>query len=153
MELCLLKQVPGYIKIAQMNNLINNSVFQYVLIACLAIALMVGQAFKLHMHVEPFSSTTTVHKLNVHVAATLHDFTPNISYQDEYLAEIEVTPDNFVKKIESFNPYILLFLFVIFFLGIPKLRSVFGQHSQTNPSPNYYLLSPPLRAPPVHSSI
>ena len=118
---------------------------------------MLGQVFKLHMHVEhdeSLSSTMAEHKLNVHVASSLHDTTHDTHHQDDFqdhhLTDIKVTPDSVVKKVESFNPYLLLFLFIGFFLGIPKLRSIFGQHIQAKLTSTYYLLSPPLRAPPIH---
>lgn len=147
-----------------MRKLTNNSIFQYALIACLALALMLGQVFKLHMHIEhdeSLSSTTTEHKFNVHVASSVHDSTHDTHHQDDFqndsqdhhLTDIKVTPDSVVKKVESFSPYLLLFLFVSFFLGIPKLRSVFRQHIQTKLTSTYYLLSPPLRAPPIHSPV
>lgn len=139
----------------------NNSFFQYALIACLAIALILGQVVKLHMHIEHddvLSSTSTEHIVDVHVASSLHDSAHDTHHQDDFQdhhhqAEIKVSPDSVVKKIESFNSYILLFLFVSFFFGIPKLRSVFRQNIHTKLTSTYYLLSPPLRAPPIHSPV
>ncbi len=147
-----------------MRKLTNNSIFQYASIACLAFALMLSQVSKLHMHIEhdeSLSSTTTEHKLNVHVASSLHDSAPDAHHQDDFqnnnqdhhLTDIKVTPDSVVKKVGSFNLYVFLFLFINFFLGIPKLRSVFREHLQTKLISTYYLLSPPLRAPPIHSPV
>ena len=138
----------------------NNSIFQYVLIACLALTLALGQSSKLHMHIEHddvLSSTMSDHKLDVHIATSLHDSTHDTHHQDDFqdhhLTDYKVSPDSVVKKIESFTPFILFFLFVTLFLGIPQLRSIFRQHIQTKLSSTYYLLSPPLRAPPIHSPV
>lgn len=138
----------------------NNSFFRYALIACLALTLALGQASKLHMHIEHddvLSSTMSEHKLDVHIASSLHDSTHDThhqdGFQDHHLTDYKVSPDSVVKKIESFTPFILLFLFVSLFLGIPQLRSTFRQHIQTKLTSSYYLLSPPLRAPPIHSPV
>lgn len=138
----------------------NNSIFQYALIACLALTLALGQSSKLHMHLEHddvVSSAISDHKLDVHIATSLHDSTHDNHHQDDFqdhhLADYKVSPDSVVKKIESFTPFILLFLFVSLFLGIPQLRTIFRQHIQTKLTSNYYLLSPPLRAPPIHSPV
>jgi hypothetical protein len=112
------------------------------------------------MHIEHddvLSSTTTKHILDVHVATSLHDSTQDThhhdDFQDHHQADIKVSPDSVVKKIESFSPYILLILFVNFFLGLPQLRFIFRQYIQTKLTSTYYLLSPPLRAPPIHSPV
>ena len=138
----------------------NTSFFQYALIACMAIALTLSQVVKLHMHLEHddvLSSTSTEHILDVHVASSLHDLTHNThhndDFQDHHQADIKVSPDSVVKKIESFNPYILLFLFVSFFFSFPKIRSIFRKNIQSKLTSTYYLLSPPLRAPPIHSPV
>lgn len=138
----------------------NNSIFQYALIACLALTLALGQSSKLHMHIEHddvLSSTMSEHKLDVHIATSLHDSTHDTHHQDDFqdhhLTDYKVSPDSVVKKIESFTPFILLFLFVSLFLGIPQLRIIFRQHIQTKLTSTYYLLSPPLRAPPIHSPV
>jgi len=143
-----------------MKKYINNSFFSYALIACLALTLALGQASKLHMHIEHDdvpSSTMSEHKLNVHIATSLHDSTHDTHHQDDFqdhhLTDIKVGPDSVVKKIESFTPFILIFLFVSLFLGIPQLRNIFRQHIQTKLTSTYYLLSPPLRAPPIHSPV
>ena len=125
---------------------------------------MPGQAFKLHMHIEhdeSLSSTTTGHKLNVHVISTLHDTTHNTHHQDDflndhqehYLTDITVTPDSFVKKMESFTLYMLVFLIISFLIIVPLIRSIFREPVQTKLTSTYNLLSPPLRAPPVHSPV
>lgn len=130
----------------------NNSFLQYALIIGLAFALMLGQSSKLHMHIEHddiLSSTMSDHKLDVHIATSLHDSTYETHHQTDY----KVSPDSAVKKVETFTPFILFFLFVSLFLAIPPLRSIFSQHIQTKLTSTYYLLSPPLRAPPIHSPV
>lgn len=134
----------------------NNSFFQYALIASLAIALIFGQVFKLHMHIEhdeASSSATSEHTLGMHAAFSLPDITRITDNQDSHPSEIKVSPDSVVKKIESFNAYLFLSLFLTLFLGIPALRSIFRQYIQTKLTSTYYLLCPPLRAPPIHSPV
>jgi len=133
----------------------NNSLFQYVLVVGLAFALMLGQPSKLHMHIEHndvFSSSISDHKLNVHIATSLHDSPYDTHHQTDYKVSSDSTVST-VKKVETFAPFILFFLFVSLFLAIPPLRSIFRKHIQTKLTSTYYLLSPPLRAPPIHSPI
>ena len=144
-----------------MNNFTNSSVFQYALIACLAIALIVSQVFKLHMHIahdESLSSSGTEHVLDIHLVTKIHKITDGSQHQDDFqdhhLTDIKVTPDSVAKKkVDSFSLDLLLFLFLSFFLTSVKLRSVFRQYIQTKLISTYYLISPPSRAPPIHSLV
>lgn len=141
-----------------MRKLTNNSFFQYVLIASLAIAMIFGQLFKLHIHMEHdevSSSSMSEHTFGMHAAYSLSDITRathnHSDFQDNHDSEIKVSPESVVKKIDSFNTYLFLFLFVSLFLGVPPaLRTIFRQYIQTKLTSTYYLLSPPLRAPPIH---
>lgn len=143
-----------------MRKYLNNSFYQSALIAGLVLSLAFGHAFKLHMHLEHNhdpSSTLSEQKLDVHIASSFHDSVHNTLHQDDFqdhhLADIKVSPDSAVKKVKTFTPFIVLFLFLSLFLAVPPLRSVFRKHLQTKLTSIYYLLSPPLRAPPIHSPV
>ena len=120
------------------------------------LSLAFGHAFKLHMHLQHNhdpSSTLSAQKLDVHISSSFHDATHNTYHQDDFqdhhLADIKVSPDSAVKKVETFTPFMVLLLFISLFLAIPPLRSIFTRQLQTKLSSTYYLLSPPLRAPPI----
>ena len=143
-----------------MKKLTNNSAFQYTLIACLAIALLFGQLFKLHMHIEHddvHTSISSSHSIGIHTAFSLldlkHATAQQDKFQDNHHSEIKASPDNIVKKIESFTPYLLLLLSIFIFLGLPKLRVVSRKNIQSKLTSSYYLLNPPLRAPPIHTPV
>lgn len=148
------------LRMSLMKKSTNNLVFQYTLIACLAIALIFGQLFKLHMHIEHddvHTSTSSSHSLGIHTAFSLidleHATAQQENSQDNHPSEIKASPDSVVKKIESFTPYLLLFLSIIIFLGLPQLRVVFIKNIQSKLTSGYYLLTPPLRAPPIHTPV
>lgn len=148
-----------------MKKLSNNTFLQYAFVACLGIALTLGQAFKLHIHVLPQDnqpiSGTTEHFGNIHIASTLHDIAMNDtgtqlkSQTHDHAAEIDISSNGFFKKAE------LLVLAAIVFLITTLL--LFKQYAcriikrDTNPdrlsTTLLYLLNPPLRAPPARLPI
>lgn len=143
-----------------MKKLTHNSAFKYTLIACLAIALIFGQLFKLHMHIEHDdvqTSTSSSHSMGIHTAFSFidleHATAQHDKSQDNHPSEIKASPDSVVKKIESFTPYLLLFLLIFAFLGLPQLRIAYIQNIQSKLTSSYYLLNPPLRAPPIHTPV
>jgi len=140
------------LRLRQMRKYSNNSLFQYVLIVGLAFALMIGQPSKLHMHIEHSdvsSFSISDHRLNVHIATSLHDSPRDAHHKTDYKVSSDSTVST-VKKVETFTPFILFFLFVGLFLTFPLLRSIFRKHIQTKLTSTHYLLNPPLRAPPIH---
>lgn len=131
----------------------NNSVSQYALIVCLGVALLLGQTFKLHMHIqhdEIPSSPATEHIVDVHVASSLHNAHHQDDFQDHHPAEIDISSSGFVKKVELVNPFVLLFFIISIILCVPRLRRIHKKHTSKTERPlSYYLLLPPLRAPPA----
>ncbi len=134
----------------------NNLIFKYAWVACLAVVLIFSQSFTLHLHVEyddvP-SVTTADSELGVHAAFFSHNLEHHEHFQEHKLPDVKVTSDNTVKKVKSFSSYILFFLFVSFFLGVLPFRYVSWKHVRTKLACLYYLFNPPLRAPPIYSSI
>lgn len=127
----------------------------YVLIACLGTALLLGQVFKLHMHIQhDENSVSAGHIADVHAAFSTHDTQHNTHHQDDvqnhHLADIKISPDGVVKKAGLFNLFVPLFLITSIFLCVPWLRCIHRQHiHKIKPIFLYYLFHPPLRAPPM----
>lgn len=97
---------------------------------------------------------TTVHAVDVHVSASLHDAGHDTHHQDDfqdhhYHAEVDVSTDSFVKKIGLINLSVLLFFIISFVLCEPRLGCN-GKHYilKIIPISLCYLFQPPLRAPP-----
>jgi hypothetical protein len=126
----------------------------------LGIALVLGQALKLHMHIQHdgIPSLTTGHVVVVHTAISHHDITYDLQHQEDpqahhHLAEIDMSPDSATAKVVSFNPFMLLFLIACIFLCAPQLRYIRRWFAlSTKPVSLYYLFYPPLRAPPGSSA-
>jgi hypothetical protein len=133
----------------------NNTVFQAVMIACLGVALLFGQTFKVHMHIQHDENPSSAgHSTDVHVASSQHDTIYDTQHQDDFQAhqhpaEIDVSSSSFVKKVEWLTPVVLLFFLISIILCAPQLCRFHRRHnSKKERPPNYYLLHPPLRAPP-----
>lgn len=134
----------------------NNPIFQYVFILYLCITLLMAQASGLHMHVQhdDHSSATSGHIVNIHAATTAHgiDTHHHETQDDHHPAAIDVSQDYLVKKTSLLSHLALFVFFIGIFLCVPRLRYVFSRWRYKPPSVNsyYYLLQPPLRAPPVN---
>lgn len=134
----------------------SNLLYHYALIACIGITLLLGQTFKLHMHIqheENYSSNVSNQILDVHIASSLHDTTPvsdhGGSHHSHHVAEVDISSDSLVKKIDSQTLLLILFFIVSTLL--------YRQHAvriarpgivESVPTTSFYLLHPPLRAPP-----
>jgi len=137
----------------------NNAVFQYLLILCLSIALVLSQTNRLHMHFmhDDHSSASSVHIVDVHTVLSQHDFDHHEDHHSEshhpenhHPAAIDISPDNLIKKTNLLNPLLFILLFIGLFLYIPRLLCLSRQRLyQTRLLPCNYLLHPPLRAPPL----
>jgi len=130
----------------------NNSIFQYLLVLCLSLALVLSQANRLHMHLqhEDHSPVASGHIVDVHTASTLHDFDLADHHENHHPAAIDISPDNLIKKTNLLNPLVLILIFIGLFLYIPRLVCLPRQRRyKTLFIPCSYLLQPPLRAPPL----
>lgn len=138
----------------------NNSIYRYAFIVCLSITLLFSQTFKVHMHIqhdESVSETSQKHIVDVHVdvGSSLHNSSHNTHHQDDFLdhqyhAEVDVSTDSFVKKVGLSNLSVLLFFIIGFILLTPRLQSISRRYIlKIKPISFYYLLLPPLRAPPI----
>ncbi len=133
----------------------NNSVFKYLLVFCLSIALLLAQTGKLHMHLEHDDhSGSSAHVVGVHPESTLHDFDLT-NHHDGHPADhsadaVDVSPDKLLKNITYLNPFVVILLFMGLFLRIPRRTCVTRQKLyRILYPPCHYLFQPPLRAPPV----
>jgi len=132
----------------------HNSIFQYLLVLCLSLVLLLAQTNRLHMHLEHDShSDTSGHVVDVHSASMLHDF--ELTHHDglnndHHPAAIDVSSDNLITKSNLLNPLVLILLFAGLFLALPRLVCRL-RHSSYKIlfTLRYYLLHPPLRAPPA----
>jgi len=147
-----------YINFPRMRRRFNN-IFSYALILCFGFALLLGQASKLHMHVQhesKVSFTHSGHSIALHPAFSQQD----AIYDDHYHndsdrpAEIEVSSSSLVKKAKSFSTFILLFTFIALSLCvIPLYRFRHKWVARIERPPLHYLFHPPLRAPPLAASV
>ncbi len=133
----------------------NNSTFKYLLVLCLSFTLLLSQADRLHMHlVHDDHSVSSGHIIGVHPESTLHDFdltNHHGEHQDNHSAvAIDISIDQLAKKANLLDLLAIALLFIVLFLITPRLRRVSKQKLCKVPvSSCYYLLQPPLRAPPV----
>lgn len=131
-----------------------NTVSRYMLIACLSVALLISQMFRLHLHIEhDEASTVAAHLIETHTIASLHDRafdTQQDDTQDHHTSEVDVSTDSFVKKVKLFSIFMFFFLFISTYFQFPRLCCIRFQHLLTTNSASLYnLLHPPLRAPPL----
>ena len=141
-----------------------NSISTYALIACLGMALLLGQTFKLHMHIahDDISSTaTTGHIVDVHIEPSvmysnshnsMHDnHHENNLEEDHHADEINISFSSLAKKSMSLNQLVFFFFIISIVLSVPQLSRFLRKRDFTIDHPlSYYLLQPSLRAPPVH---
>lgn len=126
----------------------NYSIVRTLLIFCLSFALLLTQVNNLHMHVE-HDEHVSEHVVDVHIASLLHDIAFATHHDNHHYVAIDISSENWIKKTNSFNPLMLILLFIGLFLFKPRLvytlryRPCISQFT-----PCYYLLCPPLRAPP-----
>ncbi len=128
-----------------------------MLVLCLSVTLLLSQVVGLHMHLEHDGhsmSSESAHIVGVHPQSTVHDFdltNHHGEHQSDHSAvAIDVNTDKLVKKTSLLGPLGIVLLFVILFLANPRLRRLRRQWSgRTSFTSCYYLLQPPLRAPPT----
>ena len=141
---------------------LNSPIPQYALIACLSIALLFGQMFKLHMHILHSNTsdpgTLSGHVIEVHTSPSTFDQIHDKHSHDKTTAhhhdgEVEVSSDSFVKKVKQLLQFVLLFFTIstIFNLFI-KRRTWIKYDFNLKCRSALYLLHPPLRAPPAQFS-
>lgn len=133
-----------------------HSLYQYALVACIGITLLLGQTFKLHMHVQRDANSTTstpTQILDVHIASSLHDTMPDSVHDGSdtkhHVSEVDISPDSLAKKIELLGLYVFLFVVIGILLQKQQVsRIARPARAEAGPSTSHYLLHPPLRAPP-----
>lgn len=104
-------------------------------------------------HDDHSMSSEPAHIVGVHPQSTVHDF--NLTnhhgeHQGDHSAvAIDVSTDKLAKKTNLLDPLSIVLLFIILFLTSPSLRRLSRQKlCRIFFTSSYYLLKPPLRAPP-----
>jgi len=120
----------------------NNSIFKYLLVLCLGIALSLAQAGKLHMHlVHDDHSGSSAHVVDVHPESTLHDFDLTNHHHghpaDHSADAVDVSPDKLLKSTNFLNSFVVILLSIGLLLCIPRRTSVSRQKF-------YKILFPPV---------
>jgi hypothetical protein len=107
----------------------------------------------MHFEHDHHSFAASGHVINVYSSTILHAHAIGLAHHqhgDYHSAVIDISSDNLIKKASSLNPLLLIFLFIGLLLCVPRQ---FCMHRQRLYKilliPGYYLLQPPLRAPPV----
>lgn len=124
---------------------------RFAMVVSLGIVLILGQVFKLHMHIQ-HAEASSEHIVVVHSAIVLHDLpysNPLDTADHHHVAEIDISPDSAVIKAKLLYPFLLLILFASLFLFLPKTLCFCRWYSvYAKPAVLYYLFYPPLRGPP-----
>jgi small-conductance mechanosensitive channel len=143
-----------------MKTVSHNPFIQYAFVACLGMLLILGQTFKLHMHVTSLEVKPT-HVFTeqigqIHIASMLHDKANKADLQSgnqthKHSAEIEISSDSYVKKTELLVLAVLLILVAALVLsGLHSYRVIrYFSNPRRLVVSLLYLISPPLRAPPA----
>ena len=134
----------------------DNLISQYVLILCLGVALLFGQMSRLHMHVQHDGDHATAvagHIVEIHNVLSLHeiDTTHAGEQHDQHQVTSDISQNYLVKKASQMTHLALIGLFIGLFLYMPRLFRLNSLWRYVSPILNfrYYLLYPPLRAPPL----
>ncbi len=138
----------------------NNSMFKYLLVLCLSFTLLLSQVDRWHMHLEHDDhAVSSGHDFDAHIVAahpesTLHDFgltNHHDGHQDNHSAvAVDVSTDKLLMRTNLLNSLVLIIFFMMLFQITPRLRNVSRWTLCNIPITScYYLLRPPLRAPPI----
>jgi len=132
-----------------------NAFFQYAFIVWLGMMLMLGQVFKLHMHVKQQHAGASEEISQLHIASTLHHEQNQTEshLQNQHpgqFSEIDISAESHVNKVEILVLAGLLFLVgaLLFFNLRPGRVSNRFTFPSRRVSSLLYLVIPPLRAPP-----
>jgi hypothetical protein len=141
------------------NPIFKYPVFKYLLVLCIGFTLLLAQTNLLHIHIEHENHSklsgyvTSEHAVGVHAASIQHDF--NLMHHDGFHVDhqhtvVDVSSDYLIKKANLSNPLVLILLFIGLFLVMPSLAYMVRQRFYTILITScYYILQPPLRAPPL----
>lgn len=123
----------------------------------LSVALLCVQGTKLHVHsfghdheqrhsITPEVATEHLHHSGIHLTTDVS----HADHHDEVVSEQDVNPQALLKKISSYGP--MLAIFVIAFTFLVHSFNVITLHYRRDNDliiTRRYILSPPLRAPPL----
>lgn len=126
----------------------------------LCLSLLCAQGVGLHVHSMDHGEDH--HQSHIHAADEANDhahmskvhFTHDISHNDHHdsvVSEIDVNPDGLLKNSSNNIFAIALISFFFILLMFVSSRQLVHCRRESKLTPNrYYLLTPPLRAPPQH---
>jgi len=135
----------------------NNSMLKILLILCFGFTLLLSQASKMHMHLELDNHAISsghghanTHVAGIHPESTPHDFNLTNHQNNHSTSAVDISAEKLQNKTNLLNLLVLIWLFFCLFLYSPRLRSVARLALSIIPfTSRYYLLQPPLRAPPI----
>lgn len=128
-------------------------------VAWISLALLLAQSASLHIHTASHDHLPEQHD-HSHGLSHSHHHASDIhlsidpahgDHHSELIPEVEITPDGLVKKFS--NPLLMLALFAaVLVLLLPGVcREIFNAHLRRRLIlPWRYIVSPPLRAPPLN---
>jgi len=132
--------------------------FKFLLVLCLSFTLLLSQTDRLHVHLvhdDTMSSECALcaHVADVHPESTLHSFdlTNHHDNQNDHSANaMSLAKDKLLKKSNLVDPLAFILLFIVVLLSRHLLGIVPKQALSNAPfRSHFYLLQPPLRAPPI----
>jgi len=126
----------------------------------LSLFLLCSQGATLHLHTLDHSQDEHLNHSHAADEASDHAHLSKAHYahdrshdehHDAVLSEVDVSPNGVLKKLSN-NTLALALFAILFTLLLPApLRQVVHRHRESRLAPlEHYLLSPPLRAPPLH---
>ena len=128
----------------------------YALIVYMGIAPLIAQTIELHMHLlhdqsSPFAMAD--HTIGVHMAFLHPDTFHNNHHQDgianHHSTETGINAKGIMDKTDLLSPVFLLFFVISILLYVPRIYRIRKKPDlHAIRPPGYYLLHPPLRAPP-----
>ena len=113
------------------------------------------QTNNMHMHLEHNGHADTLaHFADIHPESTLHESaltSHGNGFQNDHSAiAVDVSSDKLINKVNLLDPMVLIFFFIGLFLYTPNLKIVHRRRlNKIFFIPGYYLIKPPLRAPPI----
>lgn len=130
---------------------------KYAFIVVLTVALLSGQVFRQHLHIQHDGIASFKNEGRIvatQVNPHQHNTTYNVHHLDDlqsphHSTEVDVSFDSFVKKVGQLIIFVVLLFIAGGVLYIPRFLRLQGRYIfKTKLTFFYNLLQPPLRAPP-----
>lgn len=125
-----------------------------LLVVSLCLSVLFVQMFQFHMHIGHAENVSEHgHLVNIHMESTSHAVSHDTIYQNDtevdHSAELDINPVAVKSKIDLSKLYLVfLIILTVAFLGFRTRNTFSAYNRKLNFTSLYYLLNPPLRAPP-----